>query len=314
MGIPIPVLLTNLVGLFLLLGTGFFSVRVGFVPGSATGVFTSLLMKVTLPATIFTAMLRPFDAAFLKSSVVIFLLGFGLFVLFALLCVPAARLFGVKAEGRGMWMMCCTFCNNGFMGYPVILALFGEDGLALAAMMGIAFNLLVYTLGAKQVLMDSTEGGGGIKLSLKQLLLTNVNAATAVGLVFFCLRLAPPEAILSPIQYLANVTTPLSMFLIGMTLAKGKVGEAFRDRDVFSACLMRLVLLPVLTWAVLQVIPVADPLIPCVVLITMAMPSPAVSAVLAEQYGCRADLSAKIVFLSSLLCIVTIPLVAILPL
>ena len=312
MGIPIPVLLTNLVGLFLLLGTGFFSVRAGFVPGSATGVFTSLLMKVTLPATIFSAMLRPFDAAFLKSSVIIFLLGFALFSLFALLCFPAARLFRVKTDGRGMWMMCCTFCNNGFMGYPVILALFGEDGLALAAMMGIAFNLLVYTLGAKQVLMDSTAGGG-VRLSLKQLLLTNVNAATALGLVFFCLQLTPPQAILSPIQYLANVTTPLSMFLIGMTLAKGKVSEAFRDRDVFSACLMRLILLPVLTWAVLKVLPIGDPLIPCVVLITMAMPSPAVSAVLAEQYGCRTDLSARIVFLSSLLCIVTIPLVALLP-
>jgi len=312
MGIPIPVLLNNLVGLFLLLGTGFFSVRAGFVPGSATGVFTALLMKITLPATIFTAMLRPFDAAFLKSSVVIFLLGFGLFLLFALLCFPAARLFRVKAEGRGMWMMCCTFCNNGFMGYPVILALFGEDGLALAAMMGIAFNLLVYTLGAKQVLMDSAAGGG-VQLSAKSLLLTNVNAATALGLVFFCLQLTPPQAVLSPIQYLADVTTPLSMFLIGMTLAKGKVGEAFRDRDVFSACLMRLLLLPLLTWVILKLVPTSDPLIPCVVLITMAMPSPAVSAVLAEQYGCRTDLSAKIVFLSSLLCIVTIPLVAMLP-
>jgi len=76
---------------------------------------------------------------------------------------------------------------------------------------------------------------------------------------------------------------------------------------------MRLLLLPLLTWVILKLVPTSDPLIPCVVLITMAMPSPAVSAVLAEQYGCRTDLSAKIVFLSSLLCIVTIPLVAMLP-
>lgn len=312
MGIPIPVLLTNLVGLFLLLGAGFVGVRAKLVPAEATSAFTALLMHVTLPATIFTAMLRPFDAAFLRDSLIIFLLGFALFLAFALLSALAARLVRVKEGGRGMWQMCCTFCNNGFMGYPVILALFGEDGLALAAMMGIAFNLLVYTLGAKQVLLDA-PGGSGMVLSWKKLLLTGVNAATVVGLVFFCLQLSVPAAILSPIQHLSNITTPLSMFLIGMNLAKNPVTEAFRDRDVFTASAMRLLVLPVLTWAVLKLLPLSNPLIANVVLITMAMPAPAVSTVLAEQYGCNTTLSARIVFLSSLLCIVTIPMVALLP-
>lgn len=312
MGIPIPVLLNNLVGLFLLLGAGFVSAKLKFVSDAATGHFTALLMKVTLPATLFTAMLRPFDAAFLRDSLVIFLLGLFLFLGFALLCVPASRLFRVKEGGRGMWMICCTFCNNGFMGYPVILALFGEDGLALAAMMGIAFNLLVYTLGAKQVLLDA-EPGKSVVLSWKKLIFTGVNGATALGLVFFCLQLEVPAAVLTPLQHLANITTPLSMFLIGMTLARGSLGAAFRERDVFSACFMRLLALPVLSWAVLKLLPIENPLIPWVVLITMAMPAPAISGVLAEQYGCNTKLSAQIVFLSSLLCIVTIPLVAMLP-
>jgi len=312
MGIPIPVLLNNLVGLFLLLGAGFVSARFGLVSQQASPYFTALLMKVTLPATIFTAMLRPFDAAFLLDGAVIFLLSFALFVLFALLSRPAADLFRVGPGGRGMWMMCCTFCNNGFMGYPVILALFGEEGLALAAMGGIAFNLLVYTLGAKQVLLDARQTSA-IALSLRKLIFTGVNGATALGLVFFCLQLEVPAAILTPIQHLANITTPLSMFLIGMTLARGSLNSAFRDRDVFSACFMRLLALPVLTWAILKIIPCSNPLIPCVILITMAMPSPAVSGVLAEQYGGNIVLSARIVFLSSLLCILTIPLVALLP-
>jgi len=312
MGIPIPVLMNNLVGLFLLLGAGFVSAKLKFVSDAATGHFTALLMKVTLPATLFTALLRPFDPTFLRDGVVIFLVGLGLFLGFALLCVPASRFFRVKEGGRGMWMICCTFCNNGFMGYPVILALFGEDGLALAAMMGISFNLLVYTLGAKQVLLDA-EPGKNVDLSWKKLIFTGVNGATALGLVFFCLQLEVPAAILTPLQHLANITTPLSMFLIGMTLARGSLRAAFQERDVFSACFMRLLALPVLSWAVLKLLPVGNPLISWVALITMAMPAPAISGVLAEQYGCNTRLSAQIVFLSSLLCIVTIPLVAMLP-
>lgn len=312
MGIPIPVLLNNLIGLFLLLGAGFVSVKLKFVSDAASSHFTSLLMKVTLPATIFTAILCPFDAAFLKDGVIIFVVTFALFCLFALISRPAARLFRVREDGRGMWMMCCTFCNNGFMGYPVILALFGEDGLALAVMGGIAFNMLVYTLGAKQVLLDArTEQG--ISLSWKKLIFTGVNGATALGLLFFCLQIPVPAAILTPLNHLSNITTPLSMFLIGMSLARGSLTEAFRDRDVFSACFMRLLFLPVLSWAIQKLLPIGNPLITWVVLITMAMPSPAASGVLAEQYGGNTGLSARIVFLSSLLCIVTIPFVALLP-
>ena len=312
MGIPIPVLLNNLVGLFLLLGAGFASARLNLVPQAATPYFTALLMKVTLPATLFTAMLRPFDAAFLRDSAIIFLVGLCIFLGSAALCIPLSRLFRVKEDGRGMWMICCTFCNNGFMGYPVILALFGEDGLALAAMMGISFNLLVYTLGAKQVLLDARESSS-ITLSWRKLLFTGVNASTALGLIFFCLQLEVPSAILTPLQHLANITTPLSMFLIGMTLARGSLGAAFQEKDVFSACFVRLLAIPVLTWAVMKFLPISNPLIPWVVLITVAMPSPAISGVLAEQYGGNSKLSAQIVFLSSLLCILTIPLVALLP-
>ena len=312
MGIPIPVLLNNLIGLFLLLGAGFAGAKLKLISDAACPHFTALLMKVTLPATIFTAMMRPFDAAFLRDGVIIFVVTFALFCLFALISHPASKFFRVREDGRGMWMMCCTFCNNGFMGYPVILALFGEDGLALAVMGGIAFNLLVYTLGAKQILLDA-EPGKNVVLSWKKLIFTGVNGATVLGLVFFCLRIEVPSAVLTPLQYLANITTPLSMFLIGMTLARGSLGAAFRDRDVFSACFMRLLFLPALSWAIQKLLPISNPLIPWVVLITMAMPSPAVSGVLAEQYGGNTRLSAQVVFLSSLLCIVTIPLVALLP-
>lgn len=305
-------LVSNLTGLFLLLGAGFVTVRLRMVPPEASAAFTALLMKVTVPATIFTAMLRPFDPAFLRDSAIIFLLGMGFFLLFALLSLPVSRLFRVHSSGRGMWMMCCTFCNNGSMGFPLILALFGEDGLALAAMLAISFNLLVYTLGAKQVLLD-LPAAAGAAASWRGILLTEVNAATVLGLVFFCLQWSVPEALLSPLQHLSNITTPLSMFLIGMALAKGSLRDAFRDRDVFSASVTRLVLFPILTWAILKLLPISNPLVSSVVLLTMAMPCPGTSTVLAEQYGINAALSSRIVFLSSLLCLLTIPVITLFP-
>ena len=312
MNIPINTLISTLAGLFLLLGTGFAAVRLNMVPGEASKAFSALLMRITIPATVFSAMLRPFDPGFLRDSVVIVALGAGCFLLYALLCIPAVHLFRVRPGGRGMWKICCTFCNNGSMGYPLILALFGEEGLALAAMLNIAFMLLIYTLGVKQVLSD-TPGSEGASISWRAILFTEVNAATLLGLVVFCLQIPVPAVLTTPIGLLSNITAPLSMFVIGMTLAKGSVRDAFRDRDVFSASFMRLVILPVITWAMLKVIPVSNPLVVSVVLLTMAMPCPGTSTVLAEQYGINAEYSSRIVFVSSLLCLVTIPLFTLLP-
>ena len=312
MNIPINTLISTLTGLFLLLGTGFAAVRLKMVPGEASKAFSALLMRITIPATVFSAMLRPFDPSFLKDSMVIVALGAGCFLLYALLCIPAVHLFRVRPGGRGMWKICCTFCNNGSMGYPLILALFGEEGLALAAMLNIAFMLLIYTLGVKQVLSDSPDSDGA-GISWKAILLTEVNAATVLGLVVFCLQIPVPTVLATPIGLLSNITAPLSMFVIGMTLAKGSVRDAFRDRDVFSASFMRLVILPVVTWGVFKFLPVSNPLVVSVVLLTMAMPCPGTSTVLAEQYDINAEYSSRIVFVSSLLSLVTIPLFTLLP-
>ena len=312
MNIPIQTLVSTLGGLFLLLGAGFGAVRLNMVPGEASKAFSALLVRITIPATVFSAMLRPFDPAFLRDSAVIILLGAGLFLLYALLCHPAAGLFGVRKDGRGMWRICCTFCNNGSMGYPIILALFGEEGLALAAMLNISFMLLIYTLGVKQVLSDLPTSAGGA-IAWRAILLTEVNAATVLGLLVFCLRIPVPGVLATPIGLLSDITAPLSMFVIGMTLAKGSIRDAFRDKDVFSAALMRLVLLPLLTWAILKPLPVSNPLVTNVVLLTMAMPCPGTSTVLAEQYGVNAEFSSRMVFVSSLLCLVTIPLFTLLP-
>ena len=311
MNIPINTLVSTLAGLFLLLAVGFGAVRAGLLSSQASGHFSALLMKITIPATILAAMLRPFDPAFLRDSVIIIALGIGLFLLYALLSIPAARLFRVKETGRGMWKICCTFCNNGSMGFPLILALFGEDGLALAAMLNISFMLLIYTLGVKQVLSDKPGVQGAT--SWRAILCTEVNAATALGLLIFCLQFPVPALIITPVQLLSDITAPLSMLVIGMTLARGSLRDAFLDKDVCSASLMRLILLPVLTWGILRLLPLPNPLVTSVVLLTMAMPCPGTSTVLAEQYDTNAEFSSRMVFVSSLLCLATIPLITLLP-
>jgi hypothetical protein len=90
------------------------------------------------------------------------------------------------------------------------------------------------------------------------------------------------------------------------------VSDVVRDKDAVTASLTRLVVFPLLTWLLVRPVPLSNPLVMCVLLIIMAMPSPAAAVVMGEQYHGCVELGARTVFLSSLLCIVTTPLIAML--
>lgn len=197
-------------------------------------------------------------------------------------------------------------------GFPITLALFGEEGLALAVFLAIPFNLLIYTAGPWLVCLDRPSSGDAQPSSWRAILFTATNLATLLGILLYALRIPLPAVIASPLGYLSDITTPLSMVVIGMNLVGQRVSAILRDRDVLSASLLRLLVLPVLTWALLELLPISNPLVVGVIVVIMAMPCAAVTSILAESYGGNTEFPSKSVFLSSLFCLVTIPLISLL--
>lgn len=308
----LSVLLSNLIGLFLLIGVGFFAVRTGILPAEASKPLTALLMKITVPATIVSSMLRPLDMGFLKMGASMLLVGMVILPLFSVVSLGLSRLFRVADGRRGMWCFCATFCNSGFMGFPVALALFGEEGLALTVILSIPFNLMMYSIGAKMVCMDLPRDGSAQAISWGKVIFSVINLSLVVGLFFYFTQIQLPQAVRGPLDYLAGVTTPLSMMITGMNLSQGKAGDIFRDRDILTAAGTRLLILPVLAWALMRLVPGLSSLVLGAALLNFSMPSPAAAALLGEQYGGDIQTAVRAVFVSSLLCIVTIPLVSLL--
>ena len=308
----LSVLFSNLVGLFLLIGVGFFAVRAGLLPAESSKPMSTLLMKVTVPATIVHSMLRPFDPGFLRLGVSIFLVGAVAFPLFSLLSLGLSRLLRVPQDRRGMWCCCATFCNNGFMGFPVALALFGEEGLTLTVILSIPFNLLMYSVGAKMVCMDLPRDGSARPISWSRAVFSVINLSMAVGLLLYFTQLPLPQAILGPLGYLSDATTPLSMIITGMNLSQGRMSDVLRDRDAFTASGARLLLFPVAAWALMRLVPGLNALVVGAALINLAMPAPAAATFIGEEHNGCTQLAARIVFLSSLLCMVTIPVISLL--
>ena len=306
----IGIIIDNLIVIFLMIGVGFAAGRGSMVPRRAQADFTTFLMNVTLPCTIFTSMIREFKSSLIRDSLIIFVLGILFFGGFLILSSWLAKLFRVAENRQNSWAVSAALCNTGFMGFPLVLAIFGEEGLFLASIMNLAYNCVVWTLGAS-IMCRGTERSR--EVNWKKIFLTNVNIAVALGLVFFIGRIPVHATIMRVLNSFGNITTPLSMFLIGLSLSGGNLLEVFTDRDVITISLTRLLLLPLLGVLVVRLLPLpAESLLAGVSVVIISMPCPSAGMILAQQYGQDVELASRAIFFSSLFCIVTIPLMMLL--
>jgi len=112
------------------------------------------------------------------------------------------------------------------------------------------------------------------------------------------------------------MTTPLSMIVTGMNLSNRKLSEVFGDKDILTSTAARLIAIPLITFAVLTavslVIPFGNVLLMPVAFIIFSMPTAGVAPILAQTYGADKEFAAGIVFMTSLFCIITIPVMVML--
>ncbi|MBQ3693377.1 MAG: AEC family transporter [Synergistaceae bacterium] len=310
MKLDLFMVMSNLISLFALIAVGYIAIRSGILTQKASVHFTTLLMKITLPCTIFISLVsREYDPAFVHDSMIMMIAGLIVFSGMLYLSRYIAILIKVDKSYRGVWAFSCAFSNSGFMGFPICLALFGPEGLALSVVLNIAFNMTVYTIGAIEISHDNPENDAE-KLSMKAIIFSTVNISTLVSLIFYFGRIPVPDFIASPVSYLSGITTPISMIIIGMALARERGLELFTNRDAWISTLFRLIIYPVALCLLLRFIPFGgNPLIWAVLVIVVAMPGASVTAVLCQIYNGNIDFSAKAMFLQNLMCVLTIPLV-----
>ena len=331
MHLDFMVVFSNLLGLFLLIGTGFLAVRLRMLPAGASPCFSALLLKITLPCTIFISLAtKEYDPAFIRDSLLTLGIGLIAFPAMQLLGSAGARLLRVPEGKRGIWAYCCAYPNTGFMGFPICLALFGAEGLALAVIYNITFNIYVYSIGAMAIAGDGagdagdaagaasasgSAGGQGApagRPSLKKVLFTGINFSVLLSLIFYFGRIPVPGPAVIPLTHLSNITTPLSMLITGIAIGQSRGAELFSDRDAWTASAARLLICPLLLFAVLSHLPIRNRMIVSVVSVIMGMPVPGVTTVLAETYHGNLSMAAKLSLLTNLLSMVTIPLICML--
>jgi hypothetical protein len=300
------IFLGSLTSLLICMAVGYFCRIFGLFDDRLVSGMTALLVKVTLPCTVFVSMLRPFSSELMAESVATFFLSGAVYISGGLIALLLARLMKAEPGEMRVWQFALIFANVGYMGFPVVLAVFGEIGMMYASMANASFTLLIFTVGVR--LFDTKTDNG---FDWKKIVLNPALIATALGFACFIVQIRPPWPVANAISMLSAMTSPISMLLVGSILAKGKLRDVFTDLRVMPVIGVRLVVLPVTVFFVLRLF-VHNPMMLGVIVVLTAMPAAAITAIFAEQYKGDTMLASKLVVVSTILCVITLPLVSLL--
>jgi len=300
--------LNQMIILFILLIVGFILQKFNILGENAPKSFTSLILKVTLPAMIIVSMSgMQFSPELLLKSGKILLISFSSYFILILLSYPFAKLLFVSQEDAGIYRFSIIFSNVGFIGYPVTEAVFGKNAIFYTAILNLPFNLLAFTVGIIILLQGRKEHKIGVDIKH---FLNPVVVSILIGFGLFLFNIKLPDVIQGSLDMLGGVTSPISMIVIGMLLARGDWGKVFLNFRLYMLSFFRLIVVPFATFFALRLFS-NDIYLTAVPAMISAMPAAANTVLLAEEYNANAELASQAVFLTTLLSVATIPIFAI---
>ncbi|MBQ5959906.1 MAG: AEC family transporter [Firmicutes bacterium] len=297
--------------LFLLILMGYIAGKTKlFTAGAAAGMSNIILYFVS-PCMILNAFQRDYDPSMLKGLLLAFAagaIGHGVAILLAHLLVrdPDKR-------RECVYRFCIVFSNCGYMSFPLQRALLGETGVFYGTAYVTMFNILIWSYGI--LLMSRSFGAkknapaqGEKVFSISKILLNPGILSACVGLVFFFCSIRLPNVLASPIASMAALNTPMPMFLIGYYLSNARFGTILRSRKAYYVIAMRLLAVPLIVFGCYLLLDLRGPvLIACT--IAVSAPAAAMGPVFSERFGDDTETSVGLVSLSTVLSIITMPVV-----
>ena len=289
--------------LFLLIGVGFVCGKIKFLADTAVTGMTDFVLYIVTPCVMIQAFQRHFDAALAG----IFLQA----VLFAIITTVIAWLLArftlhdgdIRRES--VYRFSAIFSNCGFMALPLESALLGADGLFFGAAYLAVFNITVWTLGLYMMSHNKKV------LSLKKLITNPGILGVVVGLILFVTSTTLPNLLETPIEYMAALNTPIPMIVIGYHLSNANLANVFRDFRAWLALAERLIIIPLLGIAVGLLMHMdATAFTSCMV--GLCTPTAAMCTMFSVIYAQDSELSVSLVSMSTLLSIITMPVIIVL--
>ena len=284
--------------LFVLIAVGFICNKTKLIGKTTVKQLTDFVLYIVTPCVIINSFSRPFEKELLTSLLITFGLSFLSFFINIFL---ANLLIRDKIESKKKVLKYgAVFSNAGFMAIPLQQAILGDIGVFYGAVFIAVFNILNWTYGIMLMSGDKKY------ISLKKIFINPGIIGTAIGITLFLLPFNLPSVIGKPIEYFAALNTPLPMVIIGFHLADANLN--IKGFSTYFSIIFRLIISPLIILGLLVGLKVEKNIVLTLISATSA-PFAASNTMFAEKFGGDTKLSAALVSITTLLSIITMPVI-----
>lgn len=254
---------------------------------------SALLLNITLPASMIASAIGQDTANRIEAFYVL-----GIASLIFIFVPFLGVLFQKFTKCDDIYKLMLGYPNLGFMGFPIMTAMYGQLGLFYASLFAIVFNVSVFSYGVS-VLQK------GERMAFKKLVNPGIVAAV-IAIAIFAFNLPVPAIPAEFLSKVGSVTSPLAMMIIGSTIARVDFGQLFNNKLLYIFTVCKLIIWPAIIWSVLRIF-VHNPMILGISTVLMSLPVAGNVSMLSIAYGGNTGEAVKGTGLSTLLSLITIP-------
>lgn len=293
----VTVLLKQVVIMYILIFIGFFAYKKGLISDQGSKDIGKILLNVAIPIVVisnFCVERTPEKVNELLSSALIS------FICMFLSIVVSVVIYHKKDRVNEF---STAFSNAGFIGIPLVQATLGSGAVFYISVMIVLINLLQWTYGVYTITDDKKY------INVKQVLKNPIVISVAIGVVIFALNIKLPSIVSSVFSIIGNINTPLAMLVSGVYLAQSDILSIIKKKEVYVVSFVRLVLIPFVVMIAMKFIPLGSINLKLAILLAGAAPVGSNVAIFASQYGKDYKKGIENVCVSTLLCIISLPLI-----
>lgn len=285
--------------LFVMIAVGFISAKTKLINEKSNEGLVNILLYVVTPCLIINSFLKvQFNESTAKSLII------------AIGCAFISHFIGIAIsflikdkdfKKHSVYRFATVFSNAGYMGIPLAQAVFGEKGVFYGSAYVIVLNFVQWTYGVTIYNKD--------KNNLLKVILNPATIAVIIGVPLFIFKVSLPEIIGTPLNYMAELNSPIAMIITGYFFSCSDFKKGLLNKKMWSVIILRMIIAPLLILAVFKFIFKLDGILLSCCILPAVAPSAVNTIILASKYKSDTDLALKTVSISTVLSIITMPLI-----
>lgn len=295
----LSVIVNGVISLFLIILVGVYAAKKRIITKEINKGLTNILLKITLPCLVVSSFI--FDLSDELKDNIIRCFIYSPLVLIISIVISYILLIPIKGEKKIIIQFANVFSNCGFIGFPIVFSIYGNEGVIYASIFNLFFTAFLWTYGV--ILFN----GKMKREDIKKVLLNPAIVAVFIGLIIMILGFDIPSVLSSTLDLVGNMTSPLSMIIVGVILGNAKIISYLKDKTIYYSAFLKLIIMPCILILISKLLKDTSLVIKTLIIVT-AMPAAAMTSILAESFDKESEYSAVIVFITTLFSVITFPI------